>query len=127
MKRNVIYLIIMFFMVTRVVAQSKPIVYRYEGKFNNRFERSDNFSNYTGWLIVEGDRSLFTMKKAGNSSGIVILVRTASLPYIKILNRIPCCLNFPISDSACIFLQIHFSPWYGQHIISNERSGAYLA
>lgn len=65
MKRAIICLMKMFFMLTGVVGQSTSTIYTYEGKFNNRFERSDNFSNYKGWLIVDGDRSLFTMKKMG--------------------------------------------------------------
>ena len=70
MKINIIYLLIILFMMTDAIGQTKSTLYTYEGKFNNRFERSDNFSNYKGWLIVEGDRSLFTMKKSGSKSSL---------------------------------------------------------
>lgn len=70
MKRNISYLLVAFFMMTEAIGQTKSTVYTYEGKFNNRFERSDNFSNYVGWLIVDGDRSLFTMKKKKRSGAM---------------------------------------------------------
>ncbi|MFN5423191.1 MAG: GLPGLI family protein [bacterium] len=60
-----IYLLSMLFVMSNVNGQSSSTVYTYEGKFNSRFERSDNFGNYKGCLIVDGDRSLFTMKKMG--------------------------------------------------------------
>lgn len=67
MKKNIIYLLVMFLMMNEVVGQSTSTLYTYEGKFNNHFERSENFSNYRGYLIVDGDRSLFTMKKKGST------------------------------------------------------------
>ena len=41
-------------------------VVRYHGNFNSLFERSENRRNVTATLLMQGDRSLFTMKENGN-------------------------------------------------------------
>ena len=63
MKINFIQVLLVVFPITFVIGQTKPAIYTFQGKFNSRFERSDNFNQYKGWLIVDGDKSLFTMKK----------------------------------------------------------------
>lgn len=38
----------------------------YNGKFNNQFGRGNDFREYQGKLIIQGNQSLFTMKATGN-------------------------------------------------------------
>lgn len=40
-------------------------VFIYQGKFNSSFGRADNSKSFEGKLIVQGDKSLFTMKEEG--------------------------------------------------------------
>lgn len=45
------------------MAQGSSRLYIYKGYFNNRFGREENSRPFEGKLIVDGDRSLFTMKE----------------------------------------------------------------
>lgn len=46
-----------------VLAQETARTYLYTGKFNSRFGRGENSRPFEGRLIVDGTRSLFTMKE----------------------------------------------------------------
>lgn len=64
------YLLFFVFSTISIIihAQENNTAYvvRYHGKFNSLFERSDNRRKVTATLLVEGDRSLFTMKENGD-------------------------------------------------------------
>ncbi len=45
---------------------NNPFIVRYYGSFNSLFERSVNIRKVTATLLIEGDRSLFTMKETGD-------------------------------------------------------------
>lgn len=46
-------------------AQEIKGTWYYQGKFNGSFGRSENYREYWGKLIIDGNRSLFTMKEEG--------------------------------------------------------------
>ncbi len=51
------------FIVIGANAQEVKGTWYYQGKFNGSFGRSENYREYWGRLIINGDKSLFTMKE----------------------------------------------------------------
>ena len=53
------------FLAVSTHAQEIKGTWYYKGKFNGSFGRSENYREYWGRLIIDGNRSLFTMKEEG--------------------------------------------------------------
>jgi len=64
MHNKIIQLICILFFTAKCFAQESRI-YFYQGKFNSSFGRGDNTRIFEARLIVQGERSLFTMKEEG--------------------------------------------------------------
>lgn len=65
MKKNILCVLLYGMCMLSAWSQEQPVAYFYKGKFNSKFGRGDGFREFEGKLIVEGDRSLFTMKEQG--------------------------------------------------------------
>jgi GLPGLI family protein len=64
MQKTIIQLIFMFLLTATCTAQESRI-YIFQGKFNSSFGRGDNTKIFEGRLILQGERSIFTMKEEG--------------------------------------------------------------
>ena len=56
-------IVLVSFVVFGSNAQEVKGTWYYQGKFNGSFGRSENYREYWGRLIINGDKSLFTMKE----------------------------------------------------------------
>jgi len=64
MKKILITTCCLFIALFTIHAQTATL-YLYQGRFNSQFGRGEFFREYQGQLIVDGERSLFTMKAEG--------------------------------------------------------------
>ena len=64
MHKKIIQLICIL-LFTAICSAQESRIYIYQGKFNSSFGRGDNTRIFEGRLIVQGERSLFTMKEEG--------------------------------------------------------------
>jgi GLPGLI family protein len=60
-----LYILVLLFQPFSSDAQEVKGTFFYQGKFNGSFGRSENHRPYWGKLIIDGKRSLFTMKEEG--------------------------------------------------------------
>jgi len=58
-----LFILLASFVVLSADAQEVKGTWYYQGKFNGSFGRSDNYREYWGRLIINGEKSLFTMKE----------------------------------------------------------------
>lgn len=60
-----LFILVLIFQSFFSIAQEVNGTFYYQGKFNGSFGRSENHRPYWGKLIIDGNRSLFTMKEEG--------------------------------------------------------------